>query len=326
MMNYNIKILDEHDFRDKKKLQNPIFEKYQYFNKKKANNLIECARYLEFGLYQNIKDEDIQEKKLEHMYTCKDRFCPFCNWRRARKLAIQSYELLKAIESKKKLRYIFLTFTIKNCDIQDLSDTIKLMNKSFNKMTKYKRFKNSILGWSRILEYPPQKNNTNKVHPHFHCLFAVSPGYFDTSKNLYINQNEWKCIWQKALDVSYVPSVDVRIIKSKNGNDPIAKAVAEFAKYPLKSIDIEPLSVEQFEQLVAQMRNKRSIAFGGIFKEYRKKLELDDVEDGDLIYSDTLKDNEWYKIATLIFKYKNGDFGTDYYLEKIKKISSDSND
>ena len=40
-------------------------------------------------------------KRLEGMFSCKDKFCPFCNWRRARKLAIQSYELLEAIQKKK---------------------------------------------------------------------------------------------------------------------------------------------------------------------------------------------------------------------------------
>jgi len=320
-MNYNINsLLDEHDFREKKRLQEPILEKYQYFNEKKTNDIIECGRYLEFALYQNIKDADLTEKKLDKMYTCKDRFCSFCNWRRARKLAIQFYEVLEAIERDRRVRYLFVTLTVKNCPIGQLSTTIDQMNKSFKRMIEWKRLKNSVLGWSRILEYPPEKNNPKMVHPHYHCLIAVPTTYFGRDKNLYINQKEWQSLWQKALKVDYAPSVDVRIIKAKKGIDPIAKAVAEFAKYPLKSVDIKPLSVEQFQELVNQMKKKRAIAFGGIFKEYRKKLSLDSVEDGNLIYDGTDQVEKWKRIATLIYQYKAGEYGIDYYLKEVSHL------
>jgi plasmid rolling circle replication initiator protein Rep len=317
-MNYNIKsLLDEHDFREKKRLQDPIVEKYQYFNKIKTNDMIDCGRYLEFALFKNKKDSDLEKKNLDKMYTCKDRFCTFCNWRRARKLAIQSYEVLKAIQSEKNVRYLFVTLTIKNCPIEQLSDTISYMNKAYERMFRWQRLKKSVLGWSRILEYPPQKTNSSMIHPHYHCLIAVSTSYFGRDKSLYIKQNEWQSLWQKALNVDYAPSVDVRVIKAKNGIDPIAKAVAEFAKYPLKSVDIKSLSVDQFRELVYQMKRKRAVAFGGILKEYRKKLSLDDVEDGDLIYSDVVKEEEWERIATLIYQYKAGPHGVDYYLKEI---------
>jgi len=323
-MNYIKKsLLDEHEFRDKKRLQDNVFDKYQYFDKKKANAIIDCARYLEFGLYQSLSDKNLQSKKLDRMYTCKDRFCPFCNWRRARKLAIQSYRVLKAIEADRKVRYLFVTLTVKNCPIGQLSGTIGQMNKAFKKMIEWKRLKESVLGWSRILEYPPQKNNTSMIHPHYHCLIAVPTSYFGRDKDLYIKQDEWKFLWQKALKIDYVPSVDVRIIKAKRGGDPIAKAVAEFAKYPLKTVDIKSMSVNQFQELVSQMKKKRVIAFGGILKEYRKKLALDSVEDGDLIYDNLENIEQWEKIATLIYFFQNGEHGLDYYLEEVNQIIKD---
>jgi len=317
-MNYIKKsLLDEHDFRDKKRLQEFVLDKYQYFNEKKANDIIECARYLEFGLYQSLSDKNLQSKKLDRMYTCKDRFCPFCNWRRARKLAIQSYSVLKAIEADRKVRYLFVTLTIKNCSIEDLSDTIGQMNKAYERMFRWQRLKKSVLGWSRILEYPPQKNDCSMIHPHYHCLICVPSYYFDGKRDLYIKQEEWKSLWEKALKIDYTPSVDVRIIKAKKGIDPIAKAVAEFAKYPMKTADIKPMNVNQFEELVNQMKKKRVVAFGGILKEYRKKLALDSVEDGDLIY-DSLEDIErWKRVATLIYLFQAGKDGLDYYLEEI---------
>jgi len=322
MKNYNITpILDEQEFKEYKKFQLPIIDKYQYFNEKKTHEIIDCGRMLWFGLYRN-KEDSSETKKLENMFTCKDRFCPFCNWRRARKLAIQSYDILKAIEADIPTRNNFGTFTVKNCRIEHLSDTIKHMNKAWQRMAQTKRFRTSVLGWCRILEYPPQKTDNNMMHPHFHCLIVVPPDYFDTKKDLYIPQREWQLMWKKALGVDYMPSVDIRIIKSRSG-DPIAKAVAEFAKYPLKSIDLESMTVDQFQELTMQMKHKRAIAFGGIVKEYRKKLQLDDVEDGDLIY-DSLDNKEiWEKVAELVYQYEQGKFGLDYYMKDMRILQNE---
>lgn len=316
MQNNTIKlpILEEVEFQEKKLLTLPIIEKYQYFNKKKATNMTDCGQRLQFGLYENIQTLE-QQKKLEEMYTCQDRFCAFCNWRRARKLGIQSYKVLSAIESENKVRYIFATFTVRNCHINDLSKIIKHMNKSFEKMVRSVRYRNSILGFMRALEYPPQKDNKKYIHPHFHCLFVVPAKYFDTKQNLYIKQNEWIQMWQKALKVDYAPSVDIRIIKSQNGGDPIAKAVAETVKYPLKAVDLKNMSVDLFQELTIQMKAKRALAFGGIVKEYRKKLVLDDVEDGDLIYDDLEDEKIWKRLKTLLYKFEQGEYGLQYYLK-----------
>ena len=305
-------ILEEVEFQEHKLLTLDIVDKYQYFNKNKANNMTDCGQRLQFGLFENIQTLEHQ-KKLEEMYTCKDRFCAFCNWRRARKLGIQSYEVLKAIEEQNKVRYIFATFTVKNCLVSDLSATVKHMNNSFARMSKTNRFKNSILGFMRALEIPPQKDNNEYMHPHFHCLLVVPSVYFDTKYNLYIKQEEWIKMWQKALRVGYEPSVDIRIIKGKGEADPIAKAVAETVKYPLKTVDLKNMSVDLFKELVLQMKAKRSLAFGGIVKEYRKKLILDDVEDGDLIYDGVENEEIWKRLKTLLYEFKNGDYGLQYY-------------
>ncbi len=308
-------ILEEVEFQEHKILTLDIIDKYQYFNKNKAQNMTDCGQRLQFVLEENIQTLE-QRKRLEEMYTCKDRFCAFCNWRRARKLGIQSYQVLNAIESENKVRDIFATFTVRNCLITDLSKTIKLMQDSFARMSKTKRFKNSILGFMRALEIPPQKDNNEYIHPHFHCLFVVPTNYFNSTKDLYIKQEEWITMWQKALRVDYSPSVDIRIIKAKGEADPIAKAVAETVKYPLKSMDLKKMSVELFKELVIQMKAKRALAFGGIVKDYRKKLILDDVEDGDLIYDGVENEEIWKRLKTLLYDFKNGDYGLQYYERK----------
>lgn len=319
MQNYTIiPVLDETDFKTKKLLQLPIIEKYQFFNQKKSNDIISCGRTLKFGLYQHLEDFS-HFKKLEEMYTCKDRFCPFCNWRRARKLAIQSYNLLSAIKEKENIRYIFLTLTVKNPKLEDSRTIISQMNKSFERMTKTIRYKNSVSGHCKILEIHPQKDNSDYMHPHFHIVLAVRSSYF---KNLYIKQDEWQEMWKNALKADYDPSVDVRIIKSNDENDPIAKVVAEAFKYPMKSSSLNILSWQQFQELTKQLKGLRFISYGGILKEYREALKLDDVEDGDLIYEDKNDDALWKKIADMIYEYRSGDYGMDYYIKSFFDIEA----
>lgn len=317
MHNYTIiPILDEPEFKEKKLFQLPIIEKYSFFNTKKSSDIFQCGKTLRFGLYQHLEDSSFSSR-LEEMYTCKDRFCPFCNWRRARKMAIQSYKLLEAIQKKENIRYIFLSLTLKNPKLEDTRSVISYMNKAFDRLTKSIRFKNSIAGHCKILEVHPQKDNLDYTHPHFHVVLAVRSSYF---KNLYIRQDEWQEMWKNALRVDYDPSVDVRIIKSNDENDPIAKVVAEAFKYPMKSSSLNALTWQQFEILTKELRGLRFLSFGGILKEYRELLKLEDIEDGDLIFEDEKNELIWKKIASLVYEFKNGDFGFEYYVTKFQEL------
>jgi len=83
----------------------------------------------------------------------------------------------------------------------------------------------------------------------------------------------------------------------------------------LKTVDLKDMSIDLFKELVEQMKHKRALAFGGLFREYRKKLILDDVEDGDLIYDGLENEEIWKKIKILVYKFKQGDYGLNYYLQ-----------
>ena len=73
-------------------------------------------------------------------------------------------------------------------------------------------------------------------------------------------------------------------------------AVYETAKYPVKSIDYltndRDENLQRVEDLEKGLKSKRLISFGGIFKEIRKELQLEDVESGDLIKTDSEEDKE----------------------------------
>lgn len=308
----NIQILQETSFKKHKDKTLPIFDKYNSFNPKKANQVLDCGQSLWFHLKEHIQTKE-QKLKLAEMYTCKDRFCPFCNWRRQMKYSKLIYSYLNALQEQKKLRYIFLTLTVKNCHIDDLRATIQHMNKSFERMSRSVKFKNSILGFLRVLEYTVQKDDPNMLHPHFHILLAVKPQYFDTSKNLYLKKKDFSDIWQNALRVDYVPVVDIRIVKPNQKKDKSADAavVAEMCKYPLKDTDIAKLSDDNFEKFTLQLKNVRNINAGGILKEILKSA---DSIDNDLInIDDEQKPELWIILQKLLYSYESKNGLLNYY-------------
>lgn len=260
-----MEILQETSFKENKIKNLAVIEKYQAFNKKKAIALKECGEWLYFNLKKHRLTQE-QKLKLESMNTCKDRFCPFCNWRRQLKYSKLIYEFLNDLNSKRPLRFIFLTLTIKSCKLTELRETIKHLSKSFDRMNKTKRFKNSILGFLRVLEFT-KKPKTDLMHPHYHVLLAVNPSYFSHGLDKYINQAEWRKMWQNALKCDYEPQVNIKIIKPKNKliaeqvtkenptktqssttttplpqenitNDAFLAVISELCKYPMKDTDL----------------------------------------------------------------------------------------
>ena len=311
----NDEILTEKSFKKYKIKSLPLYDKFMSFNPKKANEILDCGKSLYFHLKEHTLTKE-RKLKLAEMYTCKDRFCPFCNWRRQMKYSKLVFEYLSALQARKKLRFIFLTLTIKNCHISDLRATIKYLNESFQRMKETVRWKNSILGYLRVLEYTVQRNDSNMIHPHFHVLLAVEPVYFDTRENKYIKQEEFRKMWQRALRVDYLPEVNVKIIKpKKNTSNPIASAVAETVKYPMKDTDIIRLSNKQFQELVKQLKGIRNINAGGILKGILKGVKkLDD----DLVHIDEDEKSElWIIIEKLLYIFESQNEKLDYYRKAL---------
>ena len=304
-------ILPEPNFKKHKIKTLPIYDKYISFNPKKANAVLDCGQILWFNLKEHMLTKE-QKLKLAEMYTCKDRFCPFCNWRRQLKYSKLVYEYLDELQTKKSLRYIFLTLTIPNCHIDDLRATIEHMNKSFQRMKETKRFQNSILGYLRVLEYTVEKKRKDYIHPHFHILLAVEPKYFTDER--YINQKEFLQMWRDATRNQNITQVDIRIIKPNKDKNATASAVAEMCKYPLKDTDISKLTSEQFEILVLQLKGIRNINAGGTLKNILKGTEK---MDNDLVHiDDEHNDQLWILLKKLLYEYRNEKGSTNFYLKE----------
>lgn len=177
--------------------------------------------------------------KLKKAYFCKAPSCPMCNWRRTLKVRGKLLTLVEPLREKYPThRWLFLTLTIRNCDIHNLRETLKHLGQSFNRLSKRVEFPfdgyvksvevtrawdcyhmSNYLGrhgtkWISSWEY---KNKcelvlepTDEVHPHLHVMGLVPASYFSKG---YVSQQRWTELWQESLRVEYVPVVDIRTVK-----------------------------------------------------------------------------------------------------------------
>ena len=266
-------------------------------------DLKHCADTLLF-----VENEE-RKRKLKQANFCRVRLCPVCQWRRSLKMFGQVQAITsKILEQDKSIRFIFGTFTIRNCDAQDLETCIDNLNKKFRYLVASsltfapaKKLKQNLLGYLKAVEVT--YNSKDKTyHPHLHAIFAVKSTFFKNKQN-YMTKKEWISLWQQALGVDYKPQTDIRAIKSGT-----AKAVAEVAKYPVKTAPILSLNddeaVEVLKTLTLSLNKKRFVSYGGIFKTVKQELKLADIEtDKDLVNVDVEQKERFNAITAVLFKY-----------------------
>lgn len=247
----------------------------------KAERVASCGSWLEFGVCP-----EGHERRLKSAMFCQVRLCPMCSWRRSLMIFHQLNEVLHEAVKREKLKFIFLTLTVRNVSGEELSSAITHLFQSWQRLMQRKVVRDVTVGWFRALEVT--RNPLRKdYHPHFHCLLGVKPSYFGSG---YIKQSEWALLWKDALRVDYVPIVDVRTVKPKKGSQTVEAAVAEAGKYAVKpgdylleDSDEAAEAVRIFDQA---LRSRRLVAYGGLFREIRRDLKMEDPDTADLIKVD----------------------------------------
>jgi len=202
------------------------FEKYQ-------SRISGCGTWLKFW-------ETADNFKLSDARFCKVPYCPMCQFRRSLKWRAKFLGALPEIQSQyPSEKWVFLTLTLKNCDLSELRETVQDMGKAFNRLSKLASYPftgcikslevtrvwdwydehNQYLGrhgvtwWYRNTGANKQSwtvQPTDEVHPHYHVLGMVDPSYFGKG---YITQAQWSDMWGQSLRLDYVPIVNIKKIK-----------------------------------------------------------------------------------------------------------------
>lgn len=318
---------------------------YQYLERwNKSQSVHLCGTFLEFEL---DKGKTIDKKKLRKINSCKLRLCPYCSWRRSLRVfnnIRKCYdEIIKSdpIDNNFKSRFLLLTLTTRNCTLENLSDEVSLILSAFYKLSKYKEFKSAYLGFVRALEivvdreryitdemylskkdYYDKRNlsvgdlNDNYLmcNVHIHVLLHTT---YKIYQDNYLSQARLTELWQRALNIDYVPVVDIRSFRAKNVNTK-GREIAEIAKYTVKPSDyicseyvpnrykkklfddcfLNDCKVIYF--LDSALSSRRLLGLGGTFKVISSKLKLDNDK-----YIDDLEQAEAEKyILQYYFSFK----------------------
>ena len=271
------------DWQGKKKGNLKYFDLLEELKYKKAERVQLCSEVLQF-------EKAEEGLKLRQAWFCKARLCPICNWRKSLKHSNQVIQIVNAAVKKyPKGRFLFWTLTTKNVfSGKELNKEISKLNNAFNLMMKYKKIQKNMLGYLKATEVTVNQKD-GSYNQHLHVLVFVKANYFSGKEDNYISQAELTEFWKKALKIDYTPVVNVKAVKTKATKEEkgVLSAVYETAKYPVKSIDYltndRVKNLQRVDDLEKGLKRKRLISFGGIFKEIRKELQLEDIEEGDLI-------------------------------------------
>lgn len=196
--------------------------------------------------------------KLVDARFCSVPNCSMCQWRRSLKWRAKFLSLLPDVQKNYPThKWVFLTLTIRNCELDDLKATLTHLHASYNRLSKLKRFpmdgyakslevtrvwdcyhEGEFIGrhgtkWIVRWEYQNKKTlhlePTTEVHPHLHVCGLVPASYFSTN---YIKHEEWQALWKQCLRVDYEPIVNIKAVKPKNKANSVLPEPEQFNDNP----------------------------------------------------------------------------------------------
>ena len=273
-----------------------------------AERISQCSEWLMYALKCN--DDGAIKLKLRDARFCRVRHCLVCQWRRSLMWRARFIKALFHIQQKYPTgRWLFLTLTVRNCEVLELRSTLTKMNAAWKRLTERKQF--PALGFIKSVEVTRGADGT--AHPHFHCLMLVPAGYFSKG---YISQADWTDLWKSCLKADYTPIVDVRAVKPRKGaltieldapNKAMMKAICETLKYSVKPADLlaDP---EWLGELTKQLQKTRAISIGGCLKEFFSEDEPEDLINGEIEEEEKTEDEAmlFFDWASAIRRYKKG--------------------
>lgn len=283
------------DWKKRKIMSLDVAKLMEQYDRERAELIRSCGTYLGFNR--------TPDGKLS-LYTanfCRQRLCPMCQWRRSIKLGVQADQMFRVLTAE-GYRFIFMTLTVKNCATDELGRTVDKLFEDAWILQRSKKFRESFEGFYRALEitYNAQENT---YHPHFHYLLAVKPEYFEPESPLYWSHEVLVKRWKRSAKLDYEPSCRIEVVTQKPGQS-ITSACAEMAKYPTKTAEIKSSAV--LETVDYALRGRRLVSWGGVCAKVRRKLALDDAEDGDLVHTDETVTAEDVPVEKVVYVWRHG--------------------
>ena len=182
-------------------------------------------------------------------------------------------------------RFLFLTLTVKNCDMTDLPSTMKAMSEAWARFRKREIF-HDVKGWFRTTEFTRGQDGVS-VHPHYHIILHVPSSYFSGGR--YVKHAEWRQAWQEAMRIDYAPMVNIKAVR-KGYEDGTIKEVMKYTT-SIKADVLEDMLkanddwyVRLFEQLRGMKLCTSSGTLKGLASHSRGQDAEQDMDKDDLVH------------------------------------------
>ena len=239
--------------------------------KRWGERIAECGHRVTFSFK---KTDEGWRRKVSGAKLCRCRMCPICRWRRSLRLQHTLKARLEYLRKEKPgLAAVFLTLTVRNCDVSDLKETSRIMLKGWSKLTRRKSFR-GVAGYLRTLEVTRGKDGPMRAHPHIHALLLVDPETFDVRE---WDNFAWADEWGSTMGLDYRPVVDIRPVTD------MERAVIEVAKYLVKP-GSDTMREGWLPEVALQLDGIRAMATGGIIRQVDdEEIEEDSEEAGTLV-------------------------------------------
>ena len=289
-------------FNSRKKQAKNISLSLKFIDPDLSSQLASCCSFLQFRY-----DEELNIKLFRANF-CRSRICPLCM---GRKSAIWAAKALKGLPKLKKdypdCRFLFLTLTIKNCQIYELRSTIKSLVMGWRKLTNdckscWSDWKWPGIGYIKSVEVTRGSNGS--CHPHLHALLLVPENYF--SRHKYVQHHRWREIWQRAMMLAYEPIVHIQAVPIVSEH----RSILEVIKYEIKIPDLTA-SARFTSQYVRECKRLRFFTSGGLLRQYFKFSE----EEEDLIHGLDKKRHFYDSTATPDVSFVWNDQVNQYTIE-----------
>lgn len=276
----------------KNRYRGTIFDRY-------AERIENCSGLLEFSLSVDSKTGEVKPK-LKNARFCRVRHCPVCQWRRSLVWRARFFQALPKIrEEYPTSKFLFLTLTVRNCELLELRSYLAWMNKSWVRLSQRQQF--PALGWLKSVEVTKSTDGT--AHPHFHALLMVNSSYFSHG---YLSQEKWTELWKESLRIDYTPIVFIKVVRPPKGlreeelGQQLAKALCETLKYSVKPSDLIA-DQDWLIELTTQLHKTRAVAVGGVFKNF---LSEEEPEQEELVNLDEDNETESKEIDSICFGWR----------------------
>ena len=280
-------MLDKYTEKKKKNQHTARFTE-KNVSEKTQKRICECGSWL-----QCLATKELDKMKIHQANFCKNRFCPFCAWNKAKKDAMKIGVTMEYIAKEHGKKFIFLTLTAPNVRGEDLGEEITQFNEAFKRLMKLDAVVQVNKGYIRKLEITYSEKRKD-YHIHFHCVIAVNKSYF-VSRD-YIKQNDWLEMWRHSKRDDSITQVDVRKVRMNDSGE----GIAEFAKYPAKDEDYTATQ-EVFDMFYKALKGRQVITYNGLFKDANAKYKA-----GELDHYKIADKTEYFYM--LLHRWGNGQY------------------